>query len=178
MVRSEEELRDQVLELVAQKMAVAARTAPKACGVDNLTIKVVTGQDIARLSVRMRELSVTLGKQFFARDADNVQKASAVLLVGTKYKVQGLNCGLCGFDTCAEKDRAGVKIPCVFNTHDLGLAIGSAVSIAADNRADNRVMYSLGVAAMDMGLMSGCDAVISVPIASLGKSPFFDRKAL
>lgn len=177
MIKSEEELRDQILERVAQKMAIAARTAPKACGFDNLTIKVVTGQDIAKLSARMRELAVTLKKEFFARDAGNVDKASALLLVGTKYRVQGLNCGLCGFDTCAAKDEASADIPCVFNIHDLGLAIGSAVSIAADSRADNRVMYSLGVASVDLGLMPDCGAVIAVPIASLGKSPFFDRKA-
>lgn len=176
MIQKEEEIRSTVLEAIAQKMAVAARTAPKACGFDNLEIKVVTGTDILVLANRMRELAESLDKAFFARDASNIEKASAILLVGTVHKVQGLNCGLCGFATCAEKEEASNKIPCVFNTHDLGLAIGSAVSIAADNRADNRVMYSVGVAAIDLGFMAGCSAVMAVPVASMGKSPFFDRK--
>lgn len=176
MIRSEEEIRNEALVAVAKRMAVAARTAPKACGFDNLVIKIVTGEDISALSTRMVELAEVLGKAFFVRDAGNIEKAEAIVLIGTKHVVQGLNCGLCGLETCAEKEKAGVKIPCIFNVHDLGLAIGSAVSLAADNRVDNRVMYSVGVAAMDMGMMEGCSPVMAIPLASMGKSPFFDRK--
>lgn len=176
MIRSEEDIRNEVLESVAQRMAVAARTAPKACGFDNLVIKVVTGDDVATMAGRMRELAVVMNKEFFVRDAGNIEKSAAIVLIGTKHVVQGLNCGLCGFDTCAVKEASSVKIPCIFNIHDLGLAIGSAVSLAADNRVDNRVMYSVGVAAMDLGMVDGCSVVMAIPIASMGKNPFFDRK--
>lgn len=175
MIRSEEDIRNEVLESVAQRMAVAARTAPKACGFDNLVIKVVTGDDISTIADRMRTLAGVMKKDFFVRDAGNIEKSSAIVLIGTKHVVQGLNCGLCGFETCAMKEASNVKIPCIFNIHDLGLAIGSAVSLAADNRVDNRVMYSVGVAAMDLGFMEGCTAVMTIPIASMGKNPFFDR---
>lgn len=176
MIQTEEQLREELLTIVAHKMAVAARTAPKACGFDNLEIKVITGGEIVALSSRMKELGVSMDKSFFIRDAGNIEISSAIVLIGTKHVIQGLNCGLCGFATCAEKEKASAKIPCIFNIHDLGLAIGSAVSLAADNRVDNRVMYSVGVAAMDLGYMDGCTAVMAIPIASVGKNPFFDRK--
>jgi glycerol-3-phosphate dehydrogenase subunit C len=50
---------------------------------------------------------------------------------------------------------------CAFNSHDLGIAVGSAVSIAADFHADNRVMYSLGKAAVELLEAYGC--VVTVP---------------
>jgi len=65
---------------------------------------------------------------------------------------------------------------CFFAAHDLGLAVGSAVSVAADMRVDNRVMYSAGVAAKLLGLFEGdVTAVVGVPLSVSEKSPFFDR---
>ena len=54
-------------------------------------------------------------------------------------------CGMCGFENCTEKEK-NENVPCAFNTGDLGIAIGSAVSVAADNRADNRVILEWGSA--------------------------------
>ena len=70
------------------------------------------------------------------------------------------------------------EAPCAFNTHDLGIAVGSAVSVAADLRTDCRVLYSGGVAALDMNLLPGCRAVLAIPLSATGKNPFFDRKPL
>jgi uncharacterized ferredoxin-like protein len=59
---------------------------------------------------------------------------------------------------------------------DLGIAIGSAVSVAADNRIDNRVMFSAGRAGMNLKFLGGtARQVIGIPLAAKGKSPFFDR---
>jgi len=60
---------------------------------------------------------------------------------------------------------------------DLGIAIGSAVSIAADLRVDNRVMYSVGKAALNVGIL-GDDVKIAygIPLSISGKNPFFDRR--
>jgi len=57
------------------------------------------------------------------------------------------------------------------------IAIGSAVSVAADHRVDNRVMYSVGIAAVNIGLL-GFDVRIAygIPLAARGKNIFFDRK--
>ena len=82
---------------------------------------------------------------------------------------------LCGFDTCEAKEQHP-QVPCIFNTNDLGIAIGSAVSVAADNRADNRVMFSIGFTVNEMRLMDTEDLIIfGIPLSSSGKSPFFDR---
>jgi uncharacterized ferredoxin-like protein len=67
-------------------------------------------------------------------------------------------------------------VPCVFNTGDLGIAIGSAVSIAADHRVDNRVMYSVGQAVLEMGLFPPeVKIAYGIPLSATSKSPFFDR---
>jgi uncharacterized ferredoxin-like protein len=66
---------------------------------------------------------------------------------------------------------------CAFNSGDLGIAIGSAVSRAADLRIDNRVLYSAGKAAVELELL-GEDIVLAygLPLSITGKNPFFDRK--
>ena len=59
---------------------------------------------------------------------------------------------------------------------DLGIALGSAVSIAADNRIDNRIMFSAGVAAMEMNLLGpGVGEIIGIPLSATKKSIYFDR---
>lgn len=84
--------------------------------------------------------------------------------------------GQCGFENCAEKDKHP-EIPCHYNSCDLGIAIGSAVSIAADSRVDNRIMRSIGKAAIALKLFGDGEFSIAygIPLASSGKSPFFDR---
>lgn len=64
---------------------------------------------------------------------------------------------------------------CAFDDVDLGIAIGSAVSVAADNRIDNRIMYSAGRAAMELEILG--KKVINIqgiPLSVSGKNPFFD----
>jgi uncharacterized ferredoxin-like protein len=176
-LQSEQDLRTSRVLDVAAKMVAAARTAPKARGVDNLSLAVATGDVLAMLAKRMRELA-SGGKAgaFFNRDADNVDASLAVVLLGTRIAQQGVeHCGLCGFIDCAD-NRRHPGHPCVFNTGDLGIAVGSAVSVAMDERIDNRVMFSIGVAAKDLGLLGTDVAVIyGIPLSIGPKSPFFDR---
>lgn len=176
MFINEQTSRTEALLSVARHMMTAARTAPKACGIDNLEIAMVTGADIETLAAKMHELGIQPKRSFFLRDAENICNSEAVVLIGTHLRTQGLDCGLCGFPSCSAKQTANESIPCIFNTNDLGLAIGSAVSVAADNRVDNRVMYSVGVAARELGLLTDCPIIMAIPIACMGKSPFFDRK--
>ena len=65
---------------------------------------------------------------------------------------------------------------CSFNAGDLGIAVGSVVSLAADLRVDNRIMYTAGKAAIELGLL-GDDVFIAyaIPLSAKGKNPFFDR---
>lgn len=177
MITRETESREQYLAETGKAMMAAARTAPKGCGIDNLEIAMVTGGKIGRLASKMREVGESSGRAFFLRDADNVDNSDAVVLIGAKPRVRKLNCGLCGFETCARKESEAPATPCSFDVMDLGIAVGSAVSVAADRRVDNRVMYSAGVAAGELGMLDESTIIISIPLSCSGKSIYFDRKA-
>ena len=176
MIYREEDTREEQILEVAGAMMTAARTAPKACGIDELEIATVTGTKIKKLAETMRDIGAATGRGFFLRDADNVENSQAVLLIGTHEKVRALNCGLCGFATCAEKISNAPKTLCSFNMNDVGIALGSAAAVAADHRVDNRMMYSAGVAAEFLGLLPDCRAIFAIPLSASGKSIYFDRK--
>jgi uncharacterized ferredoxin-like protein len=163
----------QTIAQIAQYLMIAAQTAPKGRGIDTLTILSLAPEEQSMLVTRMKEMSVRDGLSFFARDADNIAKSDAVILVGTKGDMRGLNCALCGFSTCAEKP---LSIACVFNTVDLGIALGSLVSSAAGFKVDNRIMFSAGQAAIEQRLLDDNVLVaFAVPLAMESKSIFFDR---
>lgn len=178
MIRTEQQGRNAALLDVAARMMTAARTAPKARGVDNLKLAVVSGEDLERLAQRMEQTGQATGQKFFVRDAANIRQSEALVLFGTCVAALGLNCGYCGFPTCAAKDSSSPLTPCVFNSNDLGIAIGSAASVAADSRVDTRVMFSAGYAARELGMLEGCSYILAMPLSCTGKSPFFDRPAL
>ena len=155
----------------------AARTAPKTRGMDGLVTCVVTGEDKDRLAAHMRELAGRLDYAFFARDADNVDYADAVVLFGMEEQRRGLNggCQYCHFADCADcAEKNGL---CAWDAMDVGIAIGSSAAAAADARVDNRVMFSVGRAARSLGLLgASVTLVLGIPLSVSGKSPFFDRK--
>ncbi|MDR1816401.1 MAG: DUF2148 domain-containing protein [Clostridiales Family XIII bacterium] len=162
---------------LAYGVCAVARTAPKACGVDHLETAVLTGEDKDRLAAEMRKTGEAAGDEgkFFCRDADNVDASGAVVLVGAKYQARGLGemCRLCGFENCAACAKAGAA--CVFTAMDLGIALGSAVSMVADARIDNRLMFTIGQAAARLGLLGEYKMIIGIPLSAAGKSVFFDR---
>ena len=174
MLINERDTRQERLLQVANEMMTAARTAPKGKGIDIIEILLLTGESIEELSGFMLEYSAKTGMKFIIRDANNILQAEAVILIGTKQKTHGLNCAYCGFDTCAEK-LAYPDVPCAINTVDVGIAIGSACSVAADHRVDSRVMFSVGRVAQEHNLMPGCSSIFGIPISSSSKSPFCDR---
>jgi uncharacterized ferredoxin-like protein len=63
----------------------------------------------------------------------------------------------------------------MFQVLDLGIALGSAVKIAGELNIDNRMMYSVGVAAKELQLMDS-DVITGIPLPITGKNPYFDRK--
>lgn len=154
----------------------AARTAPKGKGTDRLEILTVCGEDLSILAREMRRYSERSGYKFFLRDAGNVEQSDCVVLLGTSLGVMNLNCGYCGFPTCTQKLEFPA-VPCAFNPGDLGIAIGSAVSVAADRRIDNRIMYSAGRSALDLGWLPECHIAYGIVLCCSGKNPYFDRTA-
>jgi uncharacterized ferredoxin-like protein len=173
----EEDIRDKGVFETAKKIAVAARTAPKGKGKDNLVIAVFDRRETRKFADAMIKLVEKEGfPEFFRRDAENLKQSSAMVVIGTKIEPLNISpCGFCGFENCDEK-RKHSDIPCAFNTGDLGIAVGSAASMAADNRIDNRVMYTVGKTTVKLGLL-GDEVKIAygIPLSAAGKSPFFDR---
>ncbi len=174
MLINERDTRHERLLQVANEMMTAARTAPKGKGFDIIEVALITEATIQKLSKAMLEYSEKTGLKFVTRDAENILHAEVIVLIGTKQKIHSLNCGYCGFATCTEKNEYP-EIPCAINTTDVGIAIGSACSVAADRRVDSRVMFSVGRVAQELGLLPGCSNIYGIPISCSSKSPFFDR---
>lgn len=160
---------------VADLMVAAARTAPKACGEDAIEAFILTGDEKDALAAKMKEIGTNGGPDFFIRDGNNVDESPCIVMVGVANIPIALeSCGLCGHGDCAGMAKA--KGRCAFKNVDLGIAIGSMVSIAADNRVDNRILFSAGKAAVDMGLFpDNVKISFGIPLSVTGKSPYYDR---
>jgi uncharacterized ferredoxin-like protein len=172
---------DDSLLQVLKIMAVSVKTAPKARGIDRLQTLIVTGEEINTLASEMEKLKDVMPG--FERDALNVRNSKAVLLVGFKGgKGYNLNCGGCGYRDCKDfeenvvrkTDWAFTGPSCIYDLINLGIALGSAVKTASNLNVDNRIMFTVGVAAKRLKLMDA-DVIIGVPISSYGKSIYFDR---
>ena len=176
-IYTEENQKKRSILAIANQMMIAARTAPKGKGQNSLEMMVVDGDDIKDISTKLHELAEISEIDFFRRDGHNILNSEAIFLIGTRIQTLGLNeiCQLCGFPNCSEKEKHP-NTPCVFNTSDLNLALGSAVAIAADNRLDNRIMFSVGKAAQELQYFSpDVKIIFGVPLSALSKNPFFDR---
>ena len=173
MILNERDSRHEHILHVARQMMTAARTAPKGKGIDVIEIALVTDDDIQKLSDKLIAMAEENGMKFFLRDADNILQAECIMIVGTRSLAQGLNCGHCGFPTCASRPEG---VPCALNSVDVGIAVGSACATAADLRVDTRVMFSAGLAAQQLGWLKNCATVFAIPISASSKNPFFDRK--
>lgn len=173
MIQNERDIRHEQVLWAARQMMIAARTAPKARGVDIVEAALVSGNELEALSQRMKQFAEEHKRPSFERDGGNLQQAECVILVGTRAMAIGLNCGHCGAATCGTRAEG---VPCAFNIMDVGIAVGSACAMAADLRVDTRVMYSAGLVAMQMGYLKGCHSVIAIPVSASSKNPFFDRQ--
>ena len=166
------------LKTVAELMAIAARTAPKAAGRDFIVVEIIEGEQLQCLAEEMVKFGQRTGKPNFDRDGANVRDSEAVVLIGLKdADVLGLNCGACGFESCPEPNthEGEFRGPnCALRLLDLGIALGSAVKTASILNVDNRIMYRAGVVARQMGLIDA-DFVMGIPISATGKSIYFDR---
>ena len=178
-------IESEAVKSVASLMALAARTAPKAVGLDSIKVVVVTGKEQENLGNRMVRMGTDLDREFFRINGEQVKASDATILIGIEgTKALGINCGGCGFPTCAEMTKA-VKVSkkrktmysgpnCVLKISDLGIAVGSAVKTAGIHNVDNRIMFTAGVAAIELGMMKGCSAAYGIPLKASGKNIFFD----
>ena len=185
IVTSKEGEKDALLE-TAKLMLLSARTAPKSAGIDDILTVMVYGKEKEDIAVEMDKIAqkrqnATAG---FKRDGQNLRDSEAVLLIGIRgTKKFGLDCGGCGYSTCAEFEKAEKKLRkdfegpnCIFKLLDLGIALGSAVKTASILNVDNRIMYRVGTAAKRLGMLPEASIIMGIPISARGKSIYFDRK--
>lgn len=161
----------------AARVCAAARTAPKARGIDSIRTAVLTDADKDSVADAMEKFGTEQGADFFLRDAGNVRAAKVLVLIGIEEGQRGLGeiCGYCHHRDCAAcRESGGV---CVYDPLDVGIALGSAAATAADLRMDSRILFSAGRAALEMGIMGeNVRHIFGLPLSVTGKSPFFDRK--
>ena len=162
---------------VATLMVAAARTAPKTRGIDNIKTAAIDDEPTKqKVIAKMRELSAKESQPSFARDAGNIGNSPALVVIGVESNTAGLNCGFCGKPTCEALEMTGGT--CAFNSIDLGLATLSAAEVAGRFHIDNRIMYSIGRACLDLGMFGPkVKQALGIPLSVTGKNPFFDRKA-
>lgn len=172
---NDRDIRRELALAAARQMIIAARTAPKAKGLDLIETSLTNKpEELNALAERMEKLYEENHLKFFLRDANNIRQADALVLIGTHRQPLNLNCGYCGSPTCSQKTP---ETPCAFNSIDVGVAVGSACAVAASLHVDCRVMYSAGSAAATLGWpASDCSQVIAIPLSISSKNPFFDRK--
>jgi len=183
-LNSEEAEKDTVLA-VAKMMAASARTAPKTRGLDSVKTLILHGKDeLESLAQAMEEIYRENPERFpsFKRNAEDVRKSTAVLLIGVtgepKRVESPLDCGACGKNCLAtlkskKIDRGTARGPmCLMQGIDLGIALSSAVKTASDFNIDNRIMYTIGATARKSKLLEA-DLVIGIPLSATGKNPYF-----
>jgi uncharacterized ferredoxin-like protein len=175
-MKTSTELETQAALQAAAMMAAAARTAPKTRGSDNIQSFAIDDEPTKRkLIARMREIAAKENRPSLARDAGNIENSPALVVIGVEANTAGLNCGFCGQPDCdALEKAAGI---CAFNSIDLGIAAASAAEMAGRLHMDNRMMYSIGRACLDLGLFGPkVKQALGIPLSVTGKNPFFDRK--
>ncbi|MCC7571996.1 MAG: hypothetical protein KO464_01240 [Candidatus Methanofastidiosum sp.] len=169
------------IKIAASLIEIAAITAPKGKGVDDIRTKTIYkgSKEHKELVEKMKVYGDKKGLKFFLRDSKNTLESDAIVLISVSAKPPlGLNCGMCGYDcnTIPEKKKINdyTAPVCAFALVDLGIALGSASKTAQMLNLDNRIMYSIGATAMEMCLIDG-DVVMGIPLSVSSKSIYFDR---
>ena len=183
IIESKKGERDAILE-AAKLMLIAARTAPKAGGIDDVLTLIVYGKEKDAIAEKMEEIAEQRKIEGFKRDAKNVRDSEAVILIGVRGdKSFGLKCGACGYKSCKKFEKAEKNLgqdffgpTCIFKALDLGIALGSAAKTASLLNVDNRIMYRIGTAASKLKLLSEATVIMGIPMSAKGKNIYFDRR--
>jgi uncharacterized ferredoxin-like protein len=172
-----------VLE-TARLMVVAARTAPKSGGVDDIFTAVVVGEEIGLLADDMEKMGAERNVKQWTEQAPGVRNSDAIVLIGARgTKRYVTNCGACGYASCTEFEKAEKKRgqdfegpTCLFKALDLGVAVCSAAKVASILNVDNRIYYRIGAAAKRLHYMPEASVIMGLALSATGKNPYFDRK--
>lgn len=167
----------------ARLMLVAARTAPKTAGRDDILTLIVSGREKEAIADVMEQMAVDRKVDGFKRDAGNVRDSQAVILIGVRGdRSIGLDCGGCGYVSCQEFERVTKELgkdfvgpTCVFKALDLGISLGSAVKMSSIFNVDSRIIYRVGTAAVKLKFLPQATIAMGIPVSARGKSIYFDR---
>jgi len=182
IIESDKGEKEALLE-AAKYMLIAARTAPKTAGLDDILTLIVYGKEKDSIAEKMEKIAKARKIEGFNRDAKNVRNSEAVVLIGVRGgKSMGFNCGACGYESCEKFENAKKKLgkdfispTCLFKALDLGIALGSAAKTASLLNVDNRIMYRIGTAALKLKMLPEATTIMGIPISAKGKSIYFDR---
>ncbi|MFC2092055.1 DUF2148 domain-containing protein [Elusimicrobiota bacterium] len=164
------------IKTIAGFMQIAATTAPKTRGINNIITKILKDDEVIKLADDM----INTGKKTqrphtFQRDSDSIRSCTCIFIAGTLKKSLGLDCSFCGYSDCRHADQNSIL--CSYNSCDLGIAIGSAVATANRFHIDNRIMYTIGYTAVRTNIFDEqVSMALGVPLSATGKNPFFDRR--
>lgn len=174
MIR-EEAIIKRAMEQAGVSMLARAKTAPKAKGVDHLEYILLEEEDFPALIEEMKRQAIEHDIPFFIRDANNLEKSQMLLLIGCIDEPRNVpNCGFCGYADCSENRKNRGR--CVYPSIDLGLALGSALSLGQSLGVDSRIMMSIGKACMNLGIFEkDVVSVIAAPLSINKKNIYFDR---
>ena len=167
----------------ANLMVVAARTAPKSGGVDDILTAIVHGPEVEVLARDMEKIGAERNIERWSLQAQTVKGSDVIVLIGVRgTKRYVANCGACGYPSCADFEKAEKKLhqdfegpTCIFKALDLGIAICSAVKTASLLNIDNRIFYRIGAAAKRLNYLPEASVIMGIPLSVKGKNPYFDR---
>jgi uncharacterized ferredoxin-like protein len=176
-MKTSAELETQAALHVASLMTAAARTAPKTRGIDYIKVFAVDDAETKQKIIdKMKEIGERENRSFMVRDADNIAASPVLVVIGAVSNPVDLNCGYCGHPSC--EALAGYGGICAFNSIDLGIAACSAAAVASRFHIDNRMMYSIGTACLELKMFEdSVKQALGIPLSVTGKNPYFDRKA-
>jgi uncharacterized ferredoxin-like protein len=182
--------RQEAVRIAARLLLASGTTTPRVGGVGECTIHIVDDAcDIEDICQKMEEMAdIKKSWAFFNRDAAMVRDADAVLIATSLRSLTDpadINCNMCGKLVCeylkdeeklpAEPDVAFTGPLCTFRAANMAYAVDGMVSQARNLGIDYGVYWSVGAAAMRMGLLPRATGFsLAVAISITEKSPFRD----
>ncbi|MDT8273452.1 MAG: DUF2148 domain-containing protein [Desulfomonilia bacterium] len=185
-----EEERKNSARIAARLLLASCVTSPRVGGVGECSVHILDEdtdiEDLCQQIELMAEENTAW--EFFKKDAAILRDADAVLVVTSLRSLtdpSDINCNMCGKLTC-EYLREEPKLPqepgvaftgplCSFRANNIAYAIDGIVSLARNLGIDYGVYWSVGAAAMRMGILPKATGfALGVGISVTEKSPFRD----
>jgi uncharacterized ferredoxin-like protein len=182
--------RTEAVRIAARLILASGTTTPRVGGVGECTIHIVEDEcDIEDICQQMETMAGTQKSWgFFRRDAAMVRDADA-LLVTTSLRCltdpADINCNMCGKLVCeylkeeeklpADPDVAFTGPLCTFRATNIAYAVDGMIAQARNLGIDYGVYWSVGAAAIRMGLLprdTGFSLAVAISVTE--KSPFRD----